>query len=82
MMRLLRPQRLASLYGILGPALPTDFMMRASFSASDVPLNSPHGAKERRFSTTKEPTDSGKKATDTKSLGYLSATITADNQQS
>jgi hypothetical protein len=77
MMRLLRPQRLASLYGILGPALPTDFMMRASFSASDVPLNSPHGAKERRFST-----DSGKKATDTKSLGYLSATITADNQQS
>ncbi|THV99988.1 aminotransferase [Aureobasidium pullulans] len=32
--------------------------MRASFSASDVPLNSPHGPKERRFSTNKEPTDS------------------------
>jgi hypothetical protein len=72
---------LASLYGILGPASPTNFIMRASFSASDVPLNSPHGAKERRFSTSKEPTDSGKKA-DTKSLGYLSATTTADNQQS
>ncbi|KAI5241483.1 aminotransferase [Aureobasidium subglaciale] len=32
--------------------------MRASFSASDVPLNAPHGAKERRFSSSKEPTDS------------------------
>lgn len=34
-------------------------MSRASFSASDVPLNSPKGARDRRFSSSKEPTDSG-----------------------
>ncbi|THV88167.1 aminotransferase [Aureobasidium pullulans] len=51
-------QRLASQYGILGSARSSHSTMRASFSASDVPLNSPHGPKERRFSTNKEPTDS------------------------
>jgi len=59
MKRLLHLRRLASTSSILGPARLTYFIMRASFSASDVPLNSPHGAKERRFSSTKEPTDSG-----------------------
>lgn len=65
MRRLRRPQsitsqRLASNYSILDPARSIYYIMRASFSASDVPLNAPHGAKERRFSTNKEPTDSGK----------------------
>jgi hypothetical protein len=66
MRRLLHPpsgpssQRLASQYGILGSARSSHSTMRTSFSASDVPLNSPHGPKERRFSTNKEPTDSGK----------------------